>query len=398
KKEAIDMNKRVYLLMVVSFIVGMVELIIGGILDLIAQDLHVSLGQAGMLITIFSLTFAISGPILLVLTAGYERKRLTMVFLLIFFLGNIVSIFSPTYSVLFISRIISALSGALLVILCLIIAPSIVEPKYRGRAIGIVSMGVSGSIVLGLPIGLFLGDAFSWRAPFVLIAILTIISMAGVYFFMDKVAPKPSIPLRDQLKTLKNRKILFAHITMFLFLAGHTVLYAYFKPFLKTTMGLEGTWVSVIYLIFGIAAVSGGGFGGAMADRFGTKRTILLTIAIFGTTIFVIPYTTFTMPLFLIVMVIWGMMNWSLTPALQSYLIETSPETSDIQQSLNNSALHFGIAFGSFIGGMVIEQVSVVHNAAVGGMIVILSFGAALISMFGISSWKKSKTIHRSQK
>src|SRR5699024_8899924 len=162
-KEAIDMNKRVYLLMVVSFIVGMVELIIGGILDLIAQDLHVSLGQAGMLITIFSLTFAISGPILLVLTAGYERKRLTMVFVLIF---------SPTYSVLFISRIISALSGALLVILCLIIAPSIVEPKYRGRAIGIVSMGVSGSIVLGLPIGLFLGDAFSWRAPFVLIAIL----------------------------------------------------------------------------------------------------------------------------------------------------------------------------------------------------------------------------------
>src|SRR5699024_12781594 len=70
---------------------------------------------------------------------------------------------------------------------------------------------------------------------------------------------------------------------------------------------------------------------------------------------------------------------------------------SDIQQSLNNSALHFGIAFGSFIGGMVIEQVSVVHNAADGGMIVILSFGAALISMFGISLWKNSKTIHRSQ-
>src|SRR5699024_11775601 len=125
------MNKRVYLLMVVSFIVGMVELIIGGILDLIAQDLHVSLGQAGMLITIFSLTFAISGPILLVLTAGYERKRLTMVFLLIFFLGNIVSIFSHTYSVLFLSRFISAFSGALLLILCLIIVQSFIVHLIR---------------------------------------------------------------------------------------------------------------------------------------------------------------------------------------------------------------------------------------------------------------------------
>src|SRR5699024_6670833 len=163
--------KRVYLLMVVSFIVGMVELIIGGILDLIAKDLHVSLGQAGMLITIFSLTFAISGQILLVLTAGYERKRLTMVFLLIFFLGHIVSTFSHTYSILFISRIISALSVSLRVIISLIIAPSIAETKYRGRAIGIVSLGVSGSILVGIPIGLFLGDSFSWRASFVLIAI-----------------------------------------------------------------------------------------------------------------------------------------------------------------------------------------------------------------------------------
>src|SRR5699024_7413533 len=149
--------------------------------------LDVRLGQAGVLIAIFSLTFALCGPLWLVFTAGYERTRLTMVFVLIFVLGRTGSSFRPTYSGLFLSRLISALSGALLVILCLIIAPSIVEPKYRGRAIGIVSMGVSGSIVLGLPIGLFLGDAFSWRAPFVLIAILTIISMAGVYFFMDKV-------------------------------------------------------------------------------------------------------------------------------------------------------------------------------------------------------------------
>jgi MFS transporter, DHA1 family, purine base/nucleoside efflux pump len=94
-----------------------------------------------------------------------------------------------------------------------------------------------------------------------------------------------------------------------------------------------------------------------------------------------IPYTTFAFPLFLVVMIIWSMLSWAITPAMQSYLIESSPETSDIQQSLNNSALHFGIAFGSMIGRIVIEQASVEMNATVGGFLVILALGTAVFSM-----------------
>ncbi|WP_330949744.1 MFS transporter [Virgibacillus sp. MG-45] len=375
------MDKRVYFLMIVSFIVGMVELIIGGILDLIADDLQISLGKAGLLITIFSLIFAIAGPVLLIATAGVERKRLTIVSLFVFLLGNIVTLFSSTYMIVFLGRIISAMSGALLIILCLVMAPTIVDPKYRGRAIGLVSMGVSGSLVLGVPLGLMLGNAFGWRAPFVMISLLTVLSIVGVFFFMERVEPKPSIPIGKQLATLKSRKILFAQSTTFLFLAGHTVLYAYLTPFLKTTMGMEGTAISVAYLVFGVAAVSGGGFGGTLADIFGTKRTILVVTVIFGCAIFAIPYTTFAMPVFLVVMIVWGMMSWAVSPAMQSYLIESSPETSDIQQSLNNSALHLGIAFGSVVGGVVIEHTSVTHNATVGGLLVVLALGTALLSM-----------------
>ena len=141
------MDKRVYLLTIVSFVVGMVELIIGGILDLVATDLGVSLGQAGLLITIFSVTFAISAPILSVLTAKIERKRLTLVTLFVFLVGNLVAVVSPSYSVLFISRMISAASSSLLIVLCVVMAANIVELQYRGRAIGIVNMGVSGSLV-----------------------------------------------------------------------------------------------------------------------------------------------------------------------------------------------------------------------------------------------------------
>ncbi|RXY99778.1 MFS transporter [Fictibacillus sp. S7] len=376
------MNKRVYLLTIVSFVVGMVELIIGGILDLVAKDLQVSIGKAGFLITVFSLVFAVASPVLLMMTSKIERKKLTLISLLIFFIGNAIVVFSPSYSMLLIARIVSAASGSLLVVLCITIASSIVSEQYRARAIGVVFMGISASLVLGVPIGLMLGNAFGWRAPFVLITGLTLLSMAGVYFFMDTMFSKPAVSLMKQPRTLKNRRLLFAQLTSFLFLAGHLTLYGYLTPFLKTALGLNGNWVSIVYLIFGCAAVAGGGVGGTLADRIGTRKSIIGFIVIFGLTMFVIPYTTFSLPLFLSVMVLWSMLSWAITPAMQSYLIESStPETSDIQQSLNNTALHFGIAFGSAIGGFVIEQSSVESNATVGGCFIIIALAAALISM-----------------
>ncbi|MCM3491087.1 MFS transporter [Alkalihalophilus marmarensis] len=375
------MDKRVYLLTIVSFIVGLVELILGGILDLVAFDLGVTLGQVGMLISIFSLVFAVFGPILLTATAKMERKKLTLIALVVFFFANLLAVLSSGYAMLLVARIISAMSGALLIALCVTIASNIVSEEFRARAIGIVFMGISASLVLGVPAGLILGNAFGWRAPFIMITALTALSFIGVYFLMDKIEPKPALSIKKQLQTLKNRKILLIQLTSFLFLAGHLTLYAYLTPFLRITMGMDGTWISMMYLIFGVAAIIGGGVGGMLADRFGTKPTIVAVIIVFAISIFTIPYTTSILPLFLVVMVVWSMLSWAITPAIQSYLIETAPETSDIQQSLNNSALHFGIAAGSMIGGIVIEQSTVEMNATVGGVFVLFSLGVVIMSM-----------------
>lgn len=65
-----------YILAIAAFVVGTVELIIGGTLDLVANDLGVSISAAGQLITVYSVVFALSGPVLLALTGKFERKKL----------------------------------------------------------------------------------------------------------------------------------------------------------------------------------------------------------------------------------------------------------------------------------------------------------------------------------
>lgn len=378
-EEWYSLDKRIYLLTIISFVVGIVELIIGGILDLVAADLGVTIGQAGLLITMFALVFGVSGPILLFLTGQADRKRVTLFALVAFFVGNIVAIFSTTYILLLISRIISAASGALLTVLCLTLAAYISKPEYRGRAIGLVVMGISGSIVLGLPLGVSLGHAFGWRSPFILVAILTILLMIGVAKFFGKIPTEPPLSLKKQLQALKNKKVFFAQLTTFFFLAGHFTLYGYLTPFVITTMGFGGTLITIVYFVYGAAAVTGGGFAGMSADKFGVRRTLLTVIGLLIACLLIIPHVSFLF--FWIILVIWGILSWSITPPIQSHLVRLSPETAGIQQSLNNAALHLGIALGTSVGSIVVDFWSIELNPFIGALFVALSLGAALISL-----------------
>lgn len=376
------MNFKVFILAVTAVTVGLVELIVGGILPIIAEDLHVSIGTAGQLITVFALVYAISGPVLLSLTAKIERKKLYLITLSLFFLGNLITYFSPTFTLVMVARVITAMSAALVIVLSITITAKIVEPAHRAKAIGFVYMGVSSALVLGVPIGILMTDAFGWRSVFLGIAVLTIGSIFLISYFLEKIPTENVLPLSQQMKALGNLKIAGAHLAIMFMLAGHYTVYAYFTPFLETTLHLSQNWISVSYFLFGIAAVSGGALGGTLADRIGSPKSILMVISSFAIILFILPYATFSFVLFLFVMMIWGALSWALTPPIQNYLIQTDPESSDIHQSLNNSALQVGIALGSGIGGIALEHTrSVVSTAHVGSGVVILAFVCAIFSL-----------------
>lgn len=376
------MNFKVFILAISTIIVGLVELIVGGVLPIIADDLHVTIGTAGQLITIYALVYAIAGPVLLSITAKIERKKLYLMTLSIFFIGNVITYLSPTFTLIMIARVITAMSAALVIVLSLTITAKVVKPAQRAKALGVIYMGISSSLVLGVPIGILITNTFGWRTVFLGIAILTIGSIVLIYAFLDKIPSEKSQPLSVQIKALANKKMVAAHFAMLFMLAGHYSLYAYFTPFLESTLHLNQYWISICYFLFGLAAVGGGAFGGGLATRIGATKSILIVIGSFALVLFMLPHFTFSFPLFLIVMMIWGALSWSLAPPLQDYIIQSDRYTSDIHQSFNNSALQIGIALGSGIGGFVMEHTgSVTVTASVGAGVVMIAFICALVSL-----------------
>ncbi|OWA35589.1 MFS transporter [Saccharibacillus sp. O16] len=384
------MNIKVLVLTLAAFTVGLVELIIGGVLPLIASDLGVSVSTAGQLITAYALVYAVSGPTLLALTAKIERRKLYMLSLVVFILGSLLAFWSPNFSVLLASRFVTAASGSLITTLSLTIAVKVVPESFRARVIGIVSMGISSAIVLGVPLGVLAANHFGWRILFLFIAIFALLAMLVIYKLMEPIAPQQVMPLRQQLASLKNMRVMGAHLVTLLLLAGHYTLYAYFTPFLENVMHLNASWISIVYFFFGLAAVAGGMIGGVMSDSLGAKKSILIVVGVFALSLFILPFTASMIPLFAILVFIWGALSWALSPAQQSYLIEAAPETSEIQQSFNFSALQIGIAAGSAIGGVVIDRApSVTYNAWVGGLIVVLAFGVALYTLYHKTSSRR---------
>ncbi|GIP18566.1 purine efflux pump PbuE [Paenibacillus montaniterrae] len=377
------MNIKVVALTISAFVVGLIELIIGGILPQIAADLQISITKAGLLITVFSLIFALAGPILFIVTSKFERKKIMLAALAVFFVGTLLSFWGASYEMLMLARVINAASGSLIVVLALTLSVKVVPERYMARAIGLVSMGISSSIVIGIPIGVLISDYWNWRIIFLFASVLTIIAFFIIVVGIDRVPAGKAITIRDQLRAIKRIKILSAHGMMMFAIGGHYVFYAYLSPYLTEFYGLGAGEISIIYFIFGFSAIAGGYIGGMLSDKLNPRRAIIAIVTTFLLTLLAISFTRDSFALFVVLLVLWGIMSWAVSPPEQAYLIETDPATADIQQSIHNSALQIGIAAGSGIGGYIIDSTNNVANTT--WTAALLMAFALLLALFSIT-------------
>lgn len=351
----------VYLLALAAFLIGTIEYIITGIIQMVAHDLHITTSTAGLLVTSLALSAAIGAPIVIALTINMDRRKILTWTLIIFILSNFITSISHSFEMVMITRILQGISGGTAIVVAMAVATRLVEREKRGTAIGIILMGLSSSLVLGVPIGTFLSSMIGWKALFAAIGVITLIPLIVVYRRIPSMKEQEPVTLRMQLSILKDKRILLAVAVTLFYVGGYSTLFTYLTPFLQASANLSITEISGILLLAGICSFLGSSLGGMAADKKGPIFTIFSGILLQIMMLMLLAFVTGNLVVMVAVIMIWMIATWSTSPAQQLYLVTLVPKSPDIALSVNTSFIQFGFALGSGLGGIVLNGTSVLN-------------------------------------
>lgn len=374
------------------FIVGMVEMMVAGIMNLMSDDLGVSEAIIGQLVTLYALTFAICGPILVKLTNRYPARPVLLWTLVIFVVGNGIIAVAPNFTILVIGRILSSAAASLIIVKVLALTAMLTIPKNRGKMIGVVYTGFSGANVFGVPIGTMIGDWIGWRFTFVFIIVISLIAGLLMLKYL------PTTTELNQANRMYNNVsddnqvtshivrpveiIKFLAITL-LILIANSVTFVFINPLILEN-GHSMGYVSLALLVNGVAGVVGTSMGGVLADKLTSKRWLIIAFSVFIVVMLAINLILSTTVLLLVGLFIWNIVQWSTNPAIQSGIIEhVEGDTSQVM-SWNMSCLNAGIGLGGIIGGLVVLNMNVEA----------VTFVSAFIGLLGLIIVITLKNVH----
>ncbi|GAA0599272.1 hypothetical protein GCM10009001_14450 [Virgibacillus siamensis] len=227
-----------------TFAIGMAEYVVTSLLTQFAADLNVAVSTTGLLLSVYAISVAVFGPLLRIITIKFSPKPLLLALMGIFIVSNVIAATAPNFEVLLLSRLLSAAMHAPFFGLCMSIAVQISTPEKRTRAIAAVQGGLTIAVMIGVPFGSFLGGAFDWRLVFSFIAILGIISFAGLSIVTPNVKPAEAPQLKKELGIFKNKNVLMVIAIIVFGFSGVFTAYTFIEPMLREFAGFGITGVT----------------------------------------------------------------------------------------------------------------------------------------------------------
>ncbi|MEX6158173.1 MFS transporter [Providencia manganoxydans] len=336
-----------------TFAVVTTEMLPIGLLNPIVEQFSVSFSSVSLLMTIPAMVAAISSPLVVLFTGRFDRKTVLLFGAMLLVMCNFVTAVTPYFWLLLLSRffvgicigIIWANAGGL--------APRLVAVKHIGFATSLIFGGVAAASVIGIPLGVLIGEWLGWRGVFMAMGGFSLLLL----FFMAYSLPSlPSLQIPTIslfIKQIKRPVITIGLSITLLIVAAHFMAFTYIRPLLTVEGQINGQQLSGILLIYGLAGIAGNFVLGLCASRWLTSTIITIILGICASlTIFILlPINSITGS---ITMLLWGFMYGGVSVVLMTWMIIHSHKYIEITSSLYIAFFNLGIAAGSTLGGFTV--------------------------------------------
>lgn len=364
------------MLFVGAFVMGTSELLVVGVLDLVADDLSVAVSTAGTLVTGYALGLAIGGPVLTALTITLNKRVVLCGTLVLSIACNLAVAVSTSYDLTLVARTLTGAFAGLFDATAFAVGIAVVPAARAGRALAVVISGVAVSAAVGVPLGTLLGQALGWRGSYAVIVALLVLTLIAT------VAVVPSVPstgggVGHQARYAFAPRVLAVLVLCALVFGSTFAALTYIVPFLHDVTGISAGLVSIFLLIYGIAAAVGSFGGGRFADWNAARTLVMGSIGGAGSlaALYLLGSNPFLVALLLLAL---GVFSMGLGPSLQYRVVDLAGPGSQLAQSLPASAINLGIAFGSFAGGLALGAFTTSAAVLTGFVIAVIAVPVAL--------------------
>lgn len=371
-------NLPVLILIASSFMLGMSEFIMVGILPDIAADLKISEVTVGNLVSLFAFVYAPVTPLGSALSARFPRFATHLTLIGIFLAGNLLCAFAPNYAVLVVARIMIALVSGTLVAVAMTYVPDVTTDRFRTKFIAWVFSGFSIASVVGVPVGTWVANTFGWRWAFHMINVLTIMLIVGMVVALPRNSHIVKIGFLPQFRLFFDRRIQLGVLTVVFGAAASYVFYTYLTPIMRDEVHVPEQYLSVGLVIFGAACLWSNLYGGKLADRGrGVEplthiRPIYCAHAVLMASLVVAHWVPVYGALLLVVL---GMFMYLQNSASQVLYMDVAsqshPGSLNLAASLNSMSFNIGIALGSAVGGLINGHFGLMWLGPVGALFLV---------------------------
>ncbi|MDX3337855.1 MULTISPECIES: MFS transporter [unclassified Streptomyces] len=340
-------------LAVSAFGIGTTEFVMMGLLPNVADDLGTSVPTAGYLVSAYAIGVVLGAPLLAGLGSRVPRKKMLLLLMALFTVGNLASALAPDFGWLLAGRFLAGLPHGAFFGVGAVVATRLVAEGRQARAVATMFLGLTVANIVGVPAATLLGQHLGWRATFLVVAAIGLTAMAALARLVPAVPVEAHQDVRRELRALGNRQVLLGLLTAVFGFAGVFAVYSYLSAMTTKAMGFGESSVTVVLALFGIGMTLGALAAGPLTDR-ALRPTLYGSLGALAVILVAFPFTVHVQWAALVMVVLLGGVGFMTTTPLQMLVMNKAKDAPTLASASNHSAFNLANAGGAWLGGVAI--------------------------------------------